>query len=176
MVILRRSSFVFSIHLPAMIQLSLEEAVALVQQEQPKITPSSFEQVCACCGHVTVAYRMKFRAKLIPALRLLTTGGKTLHQLRDSFMGGQAAYVVKYWAELRQWNLIQKTGDRWNLTPDGWTFLNGYKAIPEYVWQRDKGPLPEYCQDGAMKFIDQLSHEPDKHERIRVLVSDGRAA
>lgn len=160
--------------------LTIDEAIAAVQGEQPKLTPSKFVMDCSCCGAKTVAYRLRFRSPLIPALRAIVFNPLPTPELADRFSGAQARYIGRYFSELRFWGLIETRDGAWHVTPKGHGFLDGRISIPEHVWQRDKGPLPEYCTDGPAKFIHELTNEPDAHERIRVLaavnISDGRAA
>jgi hypothetical protein len=138
-----------------MIQTTIDQAIEESFSKQVKRL-NSVRQTCPCCGHVIVSYRMKFRTKLVPALKALAVCPMPIGKLSDLFPGAQGRYVADYFAEARLWGLATKQSAKWTITDEGRAFLSGKSRIPLYRWQRDKGELPSSCVDGPMVAAHEL--------------------
>ena len=75
--------------------------------------------------------------------------------------------VSDYVAEVRHWSLITRPKlGVYRATDQARAFLAGELAISAWTWPRGER-LPEECVDGLVKYVDELTDDHAKGDKVR---------
>lgn len=91
---------------------------------------------CGHCGHTDWKYPHKLSQPHLSGL--LRLAEEVSHRRRpvSRLEAGvsQSGSVYGNFAALAWWDLIEKVGQRWDVTAKGWNFIVGNIRVPAYVW------------------------------------------
>jgi len=125
-----------------------------------KETEGKYSAQCACCGDIKFKYKRGFSSKLASTMKMI--GDYCKRNNITSFHVEQITSEHKKLANFHHlclWGLIERKKENgyWNLTENGYKFLNKLIKIHEYCWE-DPGPKkPTEEMWGELINIDQAT-------------------
>lgn len=103
----------------------------------------NYRKACECCGHVVTAYTVNLNRPLVGAFvqfaEVRVRAGEPVRKSELKLGHSQYGNFQK----LRHFGLIEKRGQRWEMTPLGWSFLRGSARLLNPAGQFGNSTLPE---------------------------------